>query len=236
MLSYFRSKAHLLQAIPDLAVITSSEVNNMLQEGSVYNPDVTVLLAQVGNAEKGHEEASSKDNVDGKLYYGAKTTDISNLHVDEDSATAAVSMHHMSAADADAKSARNITCDAISGLLLQYITYNTTISNKSGVSSKAVGSPFGTLLNTTRSILQPMVSNSENLYDVLVLLAGLNIVRKVFYEAQVRHEHYNLPVTKLLHQEIVVLASVHFLYSGTFNHIHFYIFAGALPGVHLPNR
>ncbi len=151
--------------------------------------------------------------MDGTLCYGTKTTDISHLHVDEDSATVdAVSTHQLSAADADANFARNMTCDAISGLLLQYITSNTSISNKSGVSSKTEGSLFGTLLNVLRSLLQPMVSNSEHLHDVLVVLAGLNIVRKLFYEAQVRYEIVCLRVIDLRYLLIGISASHAFKY------------------------
>jgi len=207
VLSYFRSKTHLLHAIPDLAVITSSEINNVLQEGSVHNADVTMLIAQVCNAEKGPEKASNKDDMDGTLCYGAKAADISNLHVDEDSA-AAVSTHHMSAADADVemKSTSNMTCDAISGLLLQYIASSTTIS-KSGVSSKTAGSPFGTLLNAMRSLLQPMVSISEHVQNMLVVLAGLNIVRNLFYEAQVRYAFDRFRVIDLRHLWIGISTS-----------------------------
>ena len=179
LLSFFSSKAHLLQAIPDLAVLTSSEVNNMLQVGSVHTAEVTTLLAQMDGTEKDPIASGDSESI-----MSSMAADVSCLHVDEDRSTAE------SAAETKVTSAGNISCDAIAGALRQYVTSNTIIG-KSGVSSKAVGSPFSILLNATRTILQPMALNSEHLHHVLVVLAGLNIVRKLFYEAQVRYKWYH---------------------------------------------
>ena len=175
VLSFFSSKAHLLQAIPDLAVITSSEANNMLQEGSVHTAEVTALLVQMdGTVEDPMASGVSESNM------SSMAADVSCLHVDEDRSTAG------SAAVVKISSAGNVSCDAIAGALLQYVTSNTIIG-KSGVSSKAVGSPFSILLNATRTILQRIALDSEHLHNVLLVLVGLNIVRKLFYEAQVRY-------------------------------------------------
>ena len=174
VLSFFSSKAHLLQAIPDLAVITSSEVNNMLQEGSVHTAEVTILLVQMDGTEKDPMASGESESINSAL-----AADVSCLHVDEDRS------HAESAVGVKATSAGNISCNAISGALRQCVTSNAIIG-KSGVSCKTVGTPFSTLLNATRAILQRIALDSEHLHNVLLVLVGLNIVRKLFYEAQVR--------------------------------------------------
>lgn len=139
----------------------------MLNEGSVHGVDVTKALSNYGTT--GSANAWKVD-----------VSNIVSLHMDEEvpekGPTAMLTI--INDTNTHTSTSYDMTCTSIASMLQQYVTSHTS-------SAKSCVSPYGTLLHATRSIIQSRSSESEYMHRVLMVLAGLNIVRKLFYEAQV---------------------------------------------------
>ena len=103
---------------------------------------------------------------------------------------------HMDEEAASSSTAANITCEIINTTLLHLVTTNITISTNTSahptaptagptteISPTNKSSPYGAMVHNTRSTLA--LHTAEHAKQVLVVLAGLEMVRKLFYEAQV---------------------------------------------------
>jgi len=196
--SFFTATTHLLHAIPDLAALTTAEVQAMLTEGCAEEVrSVFVLGSGFVNSGSGG---------------GSGTNTSVDLHMEDETVTSG----------SGGSIIPNITCDIIRDTLHHLVTTNTTISTSStstnaanttntntSINSKTKSSPYGMLVHATRTTLSQYAhhtnttpskttnttntstdtittTSTNHTIQVLVVLAGLNIVRKLFYEAQVR--------------------------------------------------
>jgi len=160
-----------------------AEVKSILAEGGVLGDVYGVFVCGDGGVgSSGNRDVSSDDS--------------GNIHMDEDTATNSTST--------------DITCDIINNTLFHLVTTNTTVStttnpssttsnpttttntntststttSTTSINSTNKSSPYGMTVHNTRSTL--IHNTRDQAIKVLVVQAGVEMVRKLFYEAQVR--------------------------------------------------
>lgn len=165
MRTFFTSRAHILKAVPDLAVIGVAEVNNFLAEGSLWQDDLFSSLQL--------EDSAVKATV-----LNGEACMAESIHMDE--ATD-------SAKNPDSGGAPDIPVSALVHALQRQVCEL--------LKMKTTGdSPAGVLLSRLQKDFScdKGAHCPQEKVSLYAALAGLHLCRRLFYEAQVKYYRFSL--------------------------------------------
>lgn len=162
MRNFFSARANILKAVPDLAVICVPEVKNFLAEGSLWLDDQH-LVRLFGDTTK------QAETVGGNGSNNAGNNAPDSIHMDEGSDNAK---------NADRNDALNVTVAALVDCLELHMQEALTVK-------KPTDSPCSVLLSRQQKERSTDATTDRGKLCLYAALAGLQMCRKEFYEAQV---------------------------------------------------